>query len=542
MEPTKNEKGRTSEDYPDLFRAFQETTGIHQTEYPKYWSPYKTPEEKIAYQKRLPSEIQPFVRDYFQRHRNELLSHQPENTGQYLNNTVSAWNRHLAVNRQIDCFLSYEYKNIFGDWSPEEWKLAKRLLIAGMETDHVKVMYSGGIKAKLDLEVEKLIKKYESVDPEFSSFLMTPSFQSFYISWELEHRKYMLETLKGNNVDVLKTELLERYHSGDEGVFKLRLNEIREKNKGKTPEQLEAEIQEIESRCKEGATKKIYNLIGRPDFQEFENLLRFDNTTEYEYTYSLKGLPDLFLREEILRRLVEKNKIEQDRSVFSLTISEFVVAIDEVIAKEESHFTIRLRHYSQNYDTCGTACIMSILNRKGLQLEEDVELRIWEMVGKPYNFPGGLAEVLLRNRFNVTYVQDKPEILDQNNPEFKIISNRLLAAAANYVDLFEQALERGLKFQVIDWDFDRVLFEIKRGNPCILYLHVTDTITHVVLAHGIKGNRIKIMDPLRSIKYLSREDLNSRIVNPMGKRLLVVHKLPHDFFTTLDEGLSVIGY
>lgn len=542
MKPTENEEGKTPADHPDLFRAFQETLDSYQTEYPKYWSPYKTPEEKIAYQQRLPTEIQPFVRDYFQRHRDELLSHQPESTGQYLDNTTNAWDKHLAVNRQIDCFLSYEYRNIFGDWSPEEWKLAKRLLIAGMETDHVKVMYSGGIKRKLDSEAEKLTRRYESVDPEFSSLLTVSSFQNFYLSWEFKHRKYLLLTLKGNDGDALKAELLERYHSGDEGVFKLRLNEIKEKNKGKTPEQLEEEIREIESKCKEGAIKKAYSLIGRPDFREFENLLKFDNTTEYEYTYSLKGLPDLFLREEILRRLVEKNKIDQNRSVFSLTLNEFTVAIDEVIADEESHFTIRLRHYSQNYDTCGTACIMSILNRKGLQLDEEVELRIWEMVGKPYNFPGGLAEVLLRNKFKVTYVQNKSEILDPENPEFSVMSDHLLSAAKNYVDLFEQALERGLRFQVEDWNFERIQSEIKQGNPCIIYLHVTDTMTHVVLAHGIKGNRLIIMDPLRNIKYLSREELNKSIVNPMGKRLLVVNKLPTDFFTTLDKGLSAIGY
>jgi ABC-type bacteriocin/lantibiotic exporter with double-glycine peptidase domain len=97
------------------------------------------------------------------------------------------------------------------------------------------------------------------------------------------------------------------------------------------------------------------------------------------------------------------------------------------------------------------------------------------------------------------------------------MSDQLLNAANNYVDLFEQALKKGLKFQVADWDFDRVLSEIKKGNPCIIYLHVTDTITHVVLAHGIKGNRLKIMDPLRNIKYVSKEELNKSIVNPMGR-------------------------
>ena len=125
------------------------------------------------------------------------------------------------------------------------------------------------------------------------------------------------------------------------------MSEIESKNRGRSSEQIELEIDDMESVAKENARKKMYAMMDRPDVRNFDNLLKFDNTTEYEYTYSLKGLPDLFLREEILRRLVEKKKIEPERSVFSLTLDDFKEAIDAQIREENEHFTIRLRKYRQ---------------------------------------------------------------------------------------------------------------------------------------------------------------------------------------------------
>jgi len=541
MESIEMNNDNTPENNPDLFRDFEEMPSSYHTLYPKYWSPYKTAEEKIDYQKRLPTEIQPFIRGYFRKHKDELSSYQNESVAEYLNHTMEAWDQHIQVNRQIDCFLSYEKNNIFGDWSPKEWGLARRLLVAGMETDHIKAMYSGGIKKRLDSEAERLEQKYKN-NPEVSEVLMTPSFFTFYVSRELDYQRYFLSNAQDQPSDKLKKELIEKYCSGDERVFENQLSEIESKNRGRSSEQIELEIDDMESVAKENARKKMYAMMDRPDVRNFDNLLKFDNTTEYEYTYSLKGLPDLFLREEILRRLVEKKKIEPEISVFSLTLDDFKEAIDTQIREEDEHFTIRLRKYRQHFDTCGTACIMSILNRKGFPLNEEMELKIWEMVGQPYNFPGGLAEVLLMNKFNVTYIQDKPELLDRNNPEFTSMSDGLLSAAKNYISLFEKAFNRGLKFQVEDWSFERVQAEIRRGNPCIIYLYVSDTVTHVVLAHGMKGNLLEIMDPLGDIKYLSMEELNRNIIHPMGKRMLKVDKLPDDFFSTIENGLSAVEY
>lgn len=185
---------------------------------------------------------------------------------------------------------------------------------------------------------------------------------------------------------------------------------------------------------------------------------------------------------------------------------------------------------------------MSILNRKGVPLTEENELAIWEMVGKPYNFPGGLALVLLRHGFHVAYFQDFPELLSATNPEFEAMDKRLLSAANTYVELHQAAVMAGLEFKVTDWNFQTVRREITRGNICIIYLHVTNTVTHVVLAHGVKGSRLEIMDPLRSIRYLSEDEFDARIVNPMGKRLLVVKKLPDDLFDVLNDKLALLGY
>lgn len=531
----------TPDKHPELFHTFEEQPGHWHTRPPAYLSQYKSAAEKLEYERRLPGEIQPLMREYFQRHSSEMVEiRERESVTEYFSHLTNAWGRHLEANELGDTFLNYEIRNIFGDWGSAEWRMAQRLLAATMETDHSKALYSGGIKAKLDTEIERLVQKYGHTDPNFKMLLLTPSFVTFYEARALAHKKYQLSVLEGKPDERLKESMLQRYYAGDEQLFKDRHVSMIKASQGIAT--LKKDVQDEELALKERSIKKKYFMEGRPDVQAFESLLEFDNTTEYEYTYALKGLPDLFLREEVYRRLVAMKEVSADRSVFSLSYDDFSNAIDNVLVRVDKHFTIRLRPYMQHFDTCGTACIMSILNRKGTSLDEETELRIWEMVGKPYNFPGGLAWVLLRNGFHVTYVQDGPELLRPDNPEFASMDKNLLAAAHTYVDLHKKAVDAGLRFEISDWGFERVRSEIERGSPCLLYLHVSDTMSHVVIARGIFNGRLEIIDPLGSIKYLSAEELNAIIVAPMGKRLLIVQKLPYDLLTLLDEKLLRLGY
>lgn len=530
---------KTPEQLPGLFKAFPETEDTFLTEEPAYWSPYKTAAEKLKYENDLPTVIQPFMRAYFQRHANEMAEVQRHPLEDYTGNLKEAWNKHLAANKLVDRFLSYETNSPFGQWSPAEWKSAKLLLRAAMETDHEKAMYSAGLKTKLETESKRLIARYGSQIDGFETLLLTPSFPTFYEKRDLDQKKYLLSVTEGHPDDALKEEIINIYHGGDANVFELRMAE---ETSAQDIEKLRTEIQTSDQSFRDRAVKKGYVMAERPDVKAFDELLKFDNTQEYEYTYSLKGLPDLYLREEILRRLVTLDKLPANSSVFGLTLDQFNEAIHAVLTDQEHEFTTVLRPYRQNYDTCGTACVMSILNRKGMRMDEDAELRIWEMVGKPYNFPGGLAWVLLRNGFEVTYVQDKPELLDKNNPEFAKMNSALVDAAKTYVDLHEKAVEQGLEFKVSDWGYDRVRSEIMHGNVCLLYLHVNETMSHVVIANGVKDGKIQIIDPLGSIRSMTQEELDRRIVNPMGKRLLVVKKLPSDLLSRTNEDLAELGY
>ena len=504
-------------------------------------SPYKTAREKLDYERRLPTEIIPFVRAYFAKHKEEILKIcDQESIAEYLNHIQKAWREHIKANEAIDCFLSYESGNIFGDWSPEEWKLARQLLVAGFDTDHQKTLYSGGVKHKLDTERISLIEKYKSSGIDgIETILISPAGMTFYEGRVHDHKKYHLSVLKGEPDLNLKTELLARYHGNDPILFEERL---RKQKFSDDINSLQKEIEETEELVRNRSIRKKYITAERQDLKDYDALLNFDNATEYEYTYSLKGLPDLFLREEVLKRLVEAGRIDSSTSVYALTKDDFLDGIDKEIAHLERHFFIRLRPYYQTQDTCGTACVLSILNRVGVPQTIENEMTIWEKVGRPYNFPGGLGLVLREYGFNVRYVQDSNKLLDETNPEFQSSDQNLLSAAKTYVSLHEKAVQEGMAFEIKDWDFSTVKSEVMRGNPCILYIYASEVYTHCVIARGVKNDRLEIIDPLGAIKYLDANQLNSLIQTSMGKRMLVVQKLPKDFYLKIREDLAEINY
>ncbi len=527
--------------HTELFREFPPVPQNLTTLDTPFLSPYKSAKEKLDYERRLPIEILPFVRTYFAQHKDEMLKLcENEPISEYLSHIKEAWQKHIGANEAIDCFLNYETKNVFGDWSQKEWGMAKRLIVAAFETDHQKTMYSGGIKHKLEIERIRLGEKYRTSGiQDFDTLLISPAGLTFYEGREHNNKKLHLSILKGEPDFELKNEIVNRYNGGDQKLFEERFKTFKFSS---DIEKLESEIQVIEERVRSRSVKKNYALVERQELKDFDSLLFFDNTTEYEYTYSLKGLQDLFLREELLKRLKSFGQFPADTSVYSLSKEDFVSAIDDRLSSIARHSSIRLRPYLQTMDTCGTACIMSILNRKGIPLTRDEEMAIWERVGKPYNFPGGLATVLLEHGFHVKYIQNHLTLLQADSLEFESKDPNLLRAAREYVVLHEKAIKKGLNYSIESWDFEKVKVEISRGNPCILYIYVSETYTHCVIARGIKNNRLEIIDPLGNIKYMNEEQLNKRIDTPMGRRMLVVEKLPDDFFEKLDKDLQVIGY
>ena len=58
----------------------------------------------------------------------------------------------------------------------------------------------------------------------------------------------------------------------------------------------------------------------------------------------------------------------------------------------------------------------------------------------------------------------------------------------------------------------------------------------------MEDGRLEIIDPLGNITFLTEEGLNKIIDTDMGRRMLVVQKLPADFFENLNQQLANIGY
>ena len=193
----------------NLFREYTETGETYKTELAPYGSPYKTPEEKLSYERTLPTVIQPFIRAHFEKNAVKLAEIQTEPIEEYTKHLREAWEAHLAVNKAIDCFLMYESGTPFKEWSPEEWRSARRLLVGAIDTDVTKGLYSVGLKKKLDTEVVRLKTKYSNVE-DFEQNLLTPSFATFYEERDLDHKRYELSVIQGHTDEKLKQNIVNR--------------------------------------------------------------------------------------------------------------------------------------------------------------------------------------------------------------------------------------------------------------------------------------------------------------------------------------------
>ncbi len=510
---------------------------------PKFMA-YKSAEEKLGYQKSIPSRIRPYLMGYIASIQPEIETRvEEESPEEYLLNLKLSWQRHNEVNEAIDMFLFHQEISLFKDWSLEEWRLAKDLLRGAVETDHVKNIYSGGLKRKIEYEARKLEKKLNLTQEE-KGLLLTPSLGTFMEVYFIEHGKYWLSMIE-KDVNKqgrlkLKHKLISSYHCDDEELLKLRMATL---NFSKyDPEELNKVIINLENKMGESRIKKLYFILDRNRaIRIIDQLLVYDNLHEYVWIYNFKGFPDVFLREEIVRRLKLANKISPEIDALQISPHQLLNLVDSHIKHRGHRYLIRLHPYFQNDGTCGTCCVMSVLAKKGIPLNIETEYTIWGRVGKPYNFPGGMAKVLMENSFAVHYYQYPAEPFTPNHEDVLSGDSFLAQKIEEYVSMHHEAVAIGMNVSISDWNSQKVREELEIGNPCIVGIQLTPKVLHWVTVRGYRGGRFEVVDPLRMYNHFHVPELDSLIETSMGKRMLVVEKLPRDFFTIFNNALARVG-
>ncbi len=517
-----------------LFRHIQDV--VHEREMlpPPRILMYKTAEEKRAFATTLRSgAVRPYLSRYAASIQPEIEEVLAESLAEFCRHTDQAWQNVIAVNKEVDAFLYHESQSPFGDWSPVEIAYAIALLKRALKAEHEKNVYSSAIKRKLDQETDRLVKKFGLTEAE-KHLLVTPGFATFHEQYHFDHMRFHLSP-----EEAMKQALLARYHADDPELLEERLRAFAFSTKENNV--LLRQLQEHETKQTQTSTQKYYLLIERPELKQFEWLLRFDNLTEYEYAFGLAAYPEIFLRERLLALSKMYKIVDAETTIFSLLKwTDWEEPLRQLMTKMEKTFRIRLSPYAQTANTCGTACVMSVLHTVGVPLTRTVEYDIWNRVGAPYNFPGGMALELMKYGFLVDDWNEPDQLFTPEHPDLVSGDESMFVYAHLYVDLFERAVERGMNVSCKPWGFQDVLSNIRQGNVCIVgvgFPGIGDDILHWVIARGYEqkadgSHRIEILDPMGSLKWLTESQMEELIDTSMGKRLLVVRKFPAGFLET----------
>lgn len=491
---------------------------------------YKTVEEKVALSTSLRmTQMRPYQHAYMARVKEEIDSVIVETTtANYYKKLRESWNSVIEVNAAIDTFLYRRDQSPFAEsWSLRELELSLGLLDKALALEHEKNIYSGGLKKKIDYEIQKAKDKYKLTEAE-QNLLGTLSTGTFHERYVTDHERYFLAT--ETEKPALYEELLKLYHGNDVQLFEARLKSFAFEEKGE--DQMKKSLAALDENIRERAIKKVGLMAERPDLKDIETLLRFDNWDEYLYTYTYKAFPEAMLRERLTTLAIEEGEAGEGQTFLDFSHEEFLNLVEKLIEKRRETFHIELNTYRQNDDTCGTACVLTILEKRGIVPSEEREREMWERVGKPFNFPGGMAQELLSEGIPVTYLQFPAQPFSPNHPDIIHRPSYFQATAGKYVHQIQEAKKAGMQMEIKDFNFDDIKAQLFFGNLCILGVNagMSHEILHWVIVNGYRKEsgkyELEISDPLGNDRFVKESWVDTFTPTSMGKRLIVIEKLP----------------
>jgi hypothetical protein len=210
--------------------------------------------------------------------------------------------------------------------------------------------------------------------------------------------------------------------------------------------------------------------------------------------------------------------------------------VDNYIQHRKYSYLIRMRPYLQNYGTCGTCCVLPILEKIGKTPTIQLEREIWDRVGKPYNFPGGMAKILIENNFKPVYYQYPAEPFTLNHEDILSQNPFLYKKIQEYINLHQEAVSMGMDVVIQDWGYEDIHIQLEHGNVCILGIHIPSSdVLHWIIVRGYRGNRLEVIDPLKQIRSIYEYEMEGLINTSMGKRLLVIKKFPEELLKNLGK-------
>lgn len=477
-------------------------------------------QEKLDFQDKIKSEVRPYLQNIVEKLRGKIKSAIEFPADAYLSNLRNSWQEHNQIAKNISDFLRVVHDRSGITLGPIQLEQAIGLLEKAIHSDNEKNVYSGGLKKKIEAEAIRIKDRYNLSDEEYLMTL-TPSEGNFYEAYRYDHLKFFFANKNGENIG--KSELIEKYHGEDEGLLNSRMETF-----GFEKESIEALTNELEKylkRHKDFVIRKGYLMLEKPDIKTLDKLVSFDNMEEFQWGYSLMGMPDYLLRKLLYTELVRAKFLNKNQPLLSVDENELLELSKKLKEKREEHFQMHIPNVQQHWDSCGAACVLSMLTLKGIKSKKETEKEIWSRIGQPYNYPPGMAIELMKEGFDVTFRQYPARVFSDEHPVFRGNDEELTKACNLYLKMIGEAVKLGMELKIAPINSNEIKKELKKGNVCLISIRLHEAEPgplHAITVYGYHEDSFLVNDPLNVISQMPSETMDKLMDTTMGHRMLVV--------------------
>jgi len=397
-----------------------------------------------------------------------------------------------------------------------------QLLIKSYEVsslvDQATLITSAAIKKNIQ---NWLATRRQSLSIEERSVLLTPPTETFWAQYTIDHIRYILAKKKNiQNAQNLYIYLLNKYHLGDESIFRGRFRQFK-----RYENYSEQELVSIIDRLtieRDYKIKHFYTILERPDLKAITELLIYDNYDEPWIVYNLVGISGFILRKKILEYLNNSDVLPNNGKIYSLSDQEVMQALELLENLRKKNMIRHITPYRQRKDTCVSCSLMMILHYldNSFKLNKRTEMSLHSRIRVGYIEGEYLSAA--------AYVAKKlgyETILIHSENFFKeggLIKGRLFDLLLNEYKKF--LIPEIVVMNNVDINPQLIKHYLEEDYLIIVAGQLGENVLHAIVAHGYDGDEyIIVTDPLSGkmskVKY---EHLFSFMNTSIGKWMLCI--------------------
>ncbi|MBR6778582.1 MAG: C39 family peptidase [Clostridia bacterium] len=451
------------------------------------------------------------------------------------------WNWHNHFYEELlEPAFSEIVQNNFSDCSVSQLKNIIDIYKTCCIVDEVTLVSSGAIKKHLNYNLGKINTDVEGFSREDGKFmLLTPPVETFFAQYRIDHLNYILAIKnKDDNIDSLRSGLLEKYHANDEEIFKGRFDKKFKKYIDVSKDEIVDKINTYKIKA-EYKVKHSYFTIENPTRKAFTDIIIYDNVDEKFISSQLIGISGFLFRKFVLKELDRIGLFPNKYDIYEFPKEKILSVLNELLKQKEIKMEKEITPYKQSGMTCAIACMLMVLQyygkiQKANRLYENEYFRRYRsryLDGTPFS---ALAYHLAKNDLNTELIHSSPNIFDNSS---NLLSETMFKLSMEeYSKYLDAAKNNGAKIKngcQIDTEMLRRCLE---EDKMVIIAGQIGEILHAILVCGYDKENFIVCDPLYKAKtIMTPQEIDRFMSTALGKWCITVSQKIKKQEQLLDE-------